>query len=111
MATFYNLTNLTANNSSPASLVFELNRLSNSWVAYTILIFIFSVVMIYSLTRTKPQSIYTALPIATLITWLVSLLMLVWQHNGESYVAPSVSVSLFFLLLVVTGLRVLIKEG
>lgn len=104
----YNLSNITG--SDPSYVFFQLNYMSEFWVAYASLIIIFAVVFLYSMYKQDKKSIYSSLLSASAITWGFSLIMVLWRVNGMTFIPFQTSLTLFFIMVLAFLARKMVKE-
>jgi hypothetical protein len=106
----YNLTNLTATNTTNdlGNFVCQVNSISNQWWAIVVLFLIFLVAM--TLIMNFNYTFYTALPISTFLCAVIASLFRFWQCNGNGMIPTTIVIMWWVFVGLSTAIRSAIKE-
>lgn len=108
--TYYNLTSLTADGVNLGEFTWQLNYLSNGWIAYGILIIVGMVSLLILLQR--GISLYNAAPISSFLIAIISLLMRIITNTSNQGMVSTIIVSLLWGVFFITMLiRVMVKDN
>lgn len=102
----YNITNLTDGTStSMVRMFYEVNSLSNNWVAYMILIVLFAIVLTLLLKNQKSFS--DAFISSSFLILVIGLIFRLININGNGMIPTSILILLFILF----GISIALKRA
>jgi hypothetical protein len=108
--TYYNMTNLTASGVNLGEFTYELNVLSDGWLAFGILLIIGMVSLIIMLQR--GVSLYNASPISMFLVSVVALFMrIITNSAGEGMINSVVLFILWVIFFITIFIRVMNKDN
>jgi len=105
----WNVTSLTGTNvDNFARFTWELNNLTDGYLALAILGLIFAIS--YLVIQSQGKSIWTATPVSLLIISILATLMRIWIVNGKGMVTTTIVITLWVLTAIAAGIRTTVNE-